>query len=138
MAITSAAESTDTSQDRSSQTIKLAALVVRNSSDPPSLFSVLQRRLLVLRAHLGLQSAEAIALPVDEFAHLGERGMHFLNPAPHLLRDEAVVGMALGHGAQLAEVDRFAQVHLHVPADLVGEGHDVLGLAGKLAVNRFV
>ena len=41
--------------------------------------------------------------------------MNFLNLAPHLLADEAVVGMALGHGAQLAHVPRFAQVHLHVP-----------------------
>jgi hypothetical protein len=41
----------------------------------------------------------------------------------------AVVGMALRHAAQLAHVQRFAQVHLHVPADLVRERHHVCASA---------
>src|SRR4029078_5775984 len=42
--------------------------------------------------------------------------MNFLDLAPHLLADEAVIGMALRHGAQLDQVQRSAQVHCHVPA----------------------
>ena len=64
--------------------------------------------------------------------------MDGLNLAPHLLADETVVGMALGHGAQLAHVQGFAQVHLHVPADLVGERHDVLRFARQIGVNLLV
>jgi hypothetical protein len=44
--------------------------------------------------------------------------MNGLNLAPHLLADEAVVGMALGHGAKFHHVQRFAQVHLHEPTAL--------------------
>ena len=41
--------------------------------------------------------------------------MNFLDLAPHLLADETVVGMPLGHGAQLAHVQGFTQIHLHEP-----------------------
>jgi hypothetical protein len=39
--------------------------------------------------------------------------MDFPDLAPHLLADEAVIGVALRHGAELDHVQRFAQVHLH-------------------------
>jgi hypothetical protein len=61
--------------------------------------------------------------------------MNFLDFAPHLLADAAVVGMALGHRAKLDHVQRFAQIHFHVPADLVGEWHDVLRFARQDGVN---
>ncbi len=46
--------------------------------------------------------------------------------------------MALGHGAELADVDGLAQVHFHVPADLVGERYDVLRLLWQVAVDFFI
>ena len=52
------------------------------------LFDLLKGRLLVLRAHLGLQPVEAIGFPIDEFAHLSERRVDFLNPVPHLLANQ--------------------------------------------------
>src|SRR4249920_2287362 len=64
--------------------------------------------------------------------------MDFLNLAPHLLADEAIIRMTLRHGAQLAHVHGFPQVHLHVPANLVGERHYVLSLACEIPVNPFV
>ena len=59
------------------------------------------------------------------FPASAKRRMNFLNRAPHLLADETIVGMTLSHGAKLDHVQRFAQVHLHVPADLVRERDDV-------------
>jgi hypothetical protein len=41
----------------------------------------------------------------------------------------------LRHGAQLTHVQRFAQVHFHVPADLVSERHEVLRLTRQIRVN---
>ena len=82
----------------------------------------LHRRLLELRPHFRLQPSQAVLLPVDELSRFGEHRMDGLNLAPHLLADEAVIGMALGHGAELDHMQRFAQVHLHVPANLPG-GH---------------
>ena len=64
--------------------------------------------------------------------------MDGLNFAPDLLADETIVGMALRHGAELAHVQGFAQVHLHVPADLVGERHDVLRFARQIVINLLV
>ena len=54
--------------------------------------------------------------------------MRFLDLAPDLLGDEAVVRKAPGHGAQLEHVDRVAQIHFGVPANLVRERHDTLRL----------
>ena len=62
---------------------------------------ILHSRLLKLRLHLRLQSSQTVLLPVDELSRFGERRMNGLNLAPHLLADEAVVGVALGHGAEL-------------------------------------
>jgi hypothetical protein len=45
--------------------------------------------------------------------------MNFMNLAPHLLPDEAVIGMALGYGAQLTIVRRFAENDFRVPADFL-------------------
>lgn len=104
----------------------------------PDLVISFQRRLLELCPHLGLQPAQAVLLPVDEFSRLGQRRMDGLNFAPNLLADEAVVRMALRHGAELAHVERFAQVHFHVPADFVGERHDVLRFVRQIGVNSVV
>src|SRR3989338_2725198 len=91
-------------------------------------------RLLIFCLHLGLEAAETIGFPVNELRILGKSRMDFFNLAPHLLHDEAIVRMALGHGAQLADEHRLAQIHLHVPADLISERDDILGLEGKIAV----
>ena len=61
--------------------------------------------------------------------------MNLLDLAPHLLADETVIGMALGHGPQLAHVQRFAEIHFHVPANLIGEGHRLLRLARQIFKN---
>ena len=54
--------------------------------------------------------------------------MDLSNLAPHLLADEALVGMALGHGARLDHMQRFAQVHLHEPTASSDPFHfDVVG-----------
>jgi hypothetical protein len=100
-------------------------MALRSSSN---LFFLYQRRLLKLRPHFGLQSSQPVLLPVDEFTRLGQCWVNFLDLAPHFLADEAVVPMALRHGAELAHVERFAQVHFHVPADFVGERGDVQDL----------
>ena len=59
--------------------------------------------------------------------------MDGLNLAPHLLADGTIIGMALRHRAQLAHVHGFAQVHFHVPANLVRERDDVLRFTWKSA-----
>ena len=91
-----------------------------------SLCFILHPRLLKLRPHLRLQAAQTVFFPVHELPRLGERRMNGLNLAPHLLADETIIGMTPGHGAQLAHMNGFAQVHLHVSADLVGERHGSL------------
>ena len=58
--------------------------------------------------------------------------MNLLDLAPHLLADETVVGMPLGHGAQLAHVQGFTQIHFHVPANLKSERHHVLRFARQI------
>ena len=103
-----------------------------------SLFSSFHRRFFKLGPHLGLEPAEAVGLPVDELGVLGEGGVHFVDFLPHLLSDKAVIGVALRHRAQLAEMDRFAQVHLHVPADLERERDDILRFGREVAVDFFV
>ena len=69
----------------------------------PDLVISFQRRLLELCPHLGLQPAQAVLLPVDEFSRLGQRRMDFLYLAPHLLADEVSRD---GLGTQLASVQR--------------------------------
>ena len=61
--------------------------------------------------------------------------MHRLNLAAHLLAGEKIIRMALRHGAQFTHVHSLAQVHLHVPADLVGERNDVLSFARQIGIN---
>ena len=53
--------------------------------------------------------------------------MDLADPAEHLLRDPAVVGVTLRGGPQLAQVVDLAQVGPEVPAHVEGQGHDVLG-----------
>jgi hypothetical protein len=47
--------------------------------------------------------------------------MDFLNLAQHFLTVKAVIGMALRHVAQLAHVQRFAQVQFRVRAVFCGQ-----------------
>src|SRR4029077_17969256 len=95
-------------------------------------------RLLELRSHLRLQTAETIAFPIDKSSNLRQNWMHFLDSAPHLLRDEPVIRMALRHRPQLAQVDSLAEIHFHVPASPVREGNDVLSLSGKVLIDFVV
>src|SRR5262249_20379249 len=64
--------------------------------------------------------------------------MHFLDLAPHLLRDESIVRMALGHRSQLAQMNGLAKIHLHVPAGPVREGNNVLSLLGKVLIDLVI
>src|SRR5262245_38551376 len=64
--------------------------------------------------------------------------MHFLDFAPHLLRDESVIRMALGHRPQLAQMDGLAEIHLHVPTGPVREGNNVLSLGGKVSIDLVI
>ena len=82
---------------------------------PISLFAIIQRRFLKLRPQLRLQPSQFVAIPIDKLAAFGQRRMNLLDLAPHLLTHETIVGMALGHGAQLAHMKGFTQIDLHEP-----------------------
>src|SRR5215831_19118197 len=64
--------------------------------------------------------------------------MNFLDLAPDLLGNETIVRMALRHTAQFAQVHGFAQIHLHVPTDLVGERNEILNLAWQVLLHPHV
>ena len=99
---------------------------------------LLQSRPFKFRPHLRLQPSQFVAIPIDKLSRFGQRRMDLLDLAPHLLADETVIGMPLGHGAQLAHVQRFTQIHFHVPANLKGERHHVLRFALQIFVNLLV
>ena len=64
--------------------------------------------------------------------------MHGFDLAPHVLDNQSIVGMALWHAAQLANVDGFAQVHLHRPPNPIGKRDNVLGLHGEVGIDLLV
>src|SRR5581483_12485425 len=82
---------------------------------------------LLVDAALRSPALELVARPeVDEACVTGKPRMDFLDAPEHLLRHPSIVGVALGRGAQLAQVEDLAQVDAEVPAKAEGEGHDVL------------
>jgi hypothetical protein len=87
--------------------------------------------LTVVSRVLGYIRDSCIA-PIDKSSNLRQGWMHFLDLAPHLLRDESIIRMALRHRSQLAHVYGLAQIHFHIPADLVSEGDNVLRFAGQI------
>src|SRR5215813_3202457 len=102
-----------------------------------SIFFV-HHRLFKLRSHLRLQAAKTIAFPIDEPSNPRQGWVHFLDFAPHLLRDEPITRMALGHRSELAQMDGLAEIHLHVPASPVREGNNVLSFRGKVSIDLVI
>ena len=75
----------------------------------PSSIVLVYDRFLEFRSHLRLQTAETIVFPIDKSSNLRQSRMHFPDFAPHLLCDEPVIGMALRHRPELAQMDGFTE-----------------------------
>src|ERR1700704_1383240 len=90
--------------------------------------AMVQRRQLLIKFLFGPAPLQLVAWSqVDKTGVASEPWMAFAHPAEHLLRDPAVVGVALGGGPQLAQVEHLAEVGAEVPADAKRQRNQVLG-----------